>query len=342
MSIVKIKNGAAKRFMNKLHTLYYALQAKVDQLEERLAASHLVLTNIEEAILYIAPMGCITLCNPAMERLLQLSHLVGTLFWNHFDDHFFGFSMRDALYSHTRQRVVIDMEGKEVEVSTCYANGLIVLCRDRTEMRTLEATLHQNERLKLLGEMAATLAHEIRNPLGGIEGFASLLAADLKESSHAAMVASIIEGTRTLNRLVSNVLDYTRQLELHFKECDLLELCRELIPFAGACKVEGISCQRAVDKEYLKLALLNLVKNGIEAAGSVTLRVKSEDIIEVYDEGPGIPPETMKRLFTPFFTTKTKGTGLGLVEAKKVIEAHGGSLRVISDTGTTFTVDLCR
>lgn len=328
--------------MNDLHSLYVELEAKVQRLQQRLEASHLVLTNVDEGILHLNPMGFITLCNPAMETLLNLTDLVDTLFWNHFDDYFFGFSMRDALESHKKQRCFIDMGGHEIEVSASYADGLIILCRDRTEIRKLEAALNQNERLKVLGEMAATLAHEIRNPLGGIEGFASLLAEDLKDSSHSAMVSSIIEGTRTLNSLVSNVLDYTRKIDLHFKECDLLAVCEELLPYSEKCQVSGHSCRRFVDKERLKLALLNLVKNGVEAGGEVEVVVKKEGVIEIRDNGPGIPPEVMDKLFTPFFTTKTKGTGLGLVEAKKVIEAHGGQLNVHSNNGTTFSVNLCR
>ncbi|MCH9611427.1 MAG: hypothetical protein K0U13_02355 [Chlamydiae bacterium] len=328
--------------MSDLHALYTRLEAKVERLQERLEASHLVLTSIEEAILYLNPMGFIILCNPAMERLLNLSDLVDTLFWDHFDDSYFGFSMRDALDSHKRQCLFVELDGREVEISTSYAHGLILLCRDRTEIRKLEAAVGQSNRLKVLGEMAATLAHEIRNPLGGIEGFASLLAQDLKEESHASMVGSILEGTRTLNELVSNVLDYTRNVQLHFTECDLLTLCEELIPYAPELKVSGSSSICAVDRQKLKMALLNLVKNGIEAAGAVSITVLKGGIIEVHDNGPGIAPDLRDKIFTPFFTTKSRGTGLGLVEAKKVIDAHGGKLSVESNSGTTMRVELCR
>ena len=259
--------------MHDLRQLYCKLEAKVQRLQERLEASHLVLTSIDEGILYLNPMGFIIFCNPAMERLLNLTDLQDTLFWDHFDDHYFGFSMRDVLDTHKRQRVLIELDNREVEISTSYANGLILLCRDRTEIRKLEASVNQNERLKILGEMAATLAHEIRNPLGGIEGFASLLAEDLKDESQASMVSSIIEGTRTLNALVTNVLDYTQKVHLHFKECDLLKLCKELVAYAPSCEVVGSSSIRLVDKERLKLALLNIVKNGIEAAGKVKVIV---------------------------------------------------------------------
>ena len=327
--------------MNDLRGLYVELEAKVERLQERLEMSHMILTHIDEGILYLNPMGFISLCNPAMERILNLSDLCGTLFWNHFDDEFFGFSMRDVLDSHKRQRVLIDIDEREVEISVSYANGLILLCRDRTEIRKLENSVQQNERLTVLGEMAATLAHEIRNPLGGIEGFASLLAEDLKGEPQASMVSSIIDGTRTLNALVENVLNYTRKVELHFKECDLLSICEEVAKFAGGpCEVVGSSTSALVDKERLKLALLNLVRNGIEAAGSVKIVVKKDRIIKIEDEGPGIKPSDLEKIFTPFFTTKSKGTGLGLVEAKKVIEAHGGSIQVSSKNGTTFTVTL--
>lgn len=330
--------------MTDLRELYFALEEKVARLSQRLELSHLVLTHIQEGIIYITKERVVSLINPAMERLLSLKkeEVLNRPFCEMFDDSLFGFSMEEALQSQNSQRVLLTLEGREVEVTASFAEGLIVLCKDRTEVARLEKNVRLNERLQLLGEMAATLAHEIRNPLGGIEGFASLLEKDLKEEKQKSMLHSIIEGTQMLNTLVSNVLDFTRTLQLHFKECDLVEIVKETASLInGTYTLESPKSVKAlVDKTRLKSALLNLMRNGLEAANQIKIIVKKEKIIEIIDEGPGMGPDVLERLFTPFFTTKTKGTGLGLVEAQKVILAHGGTINIDSQVGVGTKVTL--
>ncbi|MCP5469097.1 MAG: PAS domain-containing sensor histidine kinase [Chlamydiales bacterium] len=332
--------------MSDLRALFLELESKVQHLSSRLEVSHLVLTSLPEGILYLTPKGEISLINPAMESLLKVKkeRVVETPFWNHFEDSLFGFSMSGALESESQHRVLLSLDEREVEVTASFSDGLIVLIRDRTEMTQLEKSVQRNDRLKELGEMAATLAHEIRNPLGGIEGFASLLADDIQESSHQAMIAHIIEGTRTLNSLVSNILEYTREVRLHFRECDLVDLVKKSAALsAGTCTINAPpSLKISADGERLQLALLNIIRNGLEAAGEVKIIVKKGAIVEIRDEGPGMCEDVKKKIFTPFFTTKTKGTGLGLVEAQKVITAHGGTIEVESEEGkgTTFRVKL--
>ncbi len=224
---------------------------------------------------------------------------------------------------------------------------MLLLLNDRTELKQLETSVQQSDRLKELGEMAATLAHEIRNPLGGIEGFASLLKRELKKPDEQRMIDAILEGSHTLNALVTNVLEYARPLMLHFVPTDLAILLHETTELAKAnghvCKVT-IAKPRitSTDPKRMQLVLLNLIRNAYEAGSAhVEIVLTKNGTIQVKDQGEGIEPEQLKKIFTPIFTTKTTGTGLGLPEACKVMRAHGGHIIVDSKVGkgTCITLD---
>ncbi|MFN0064878.1 MAG: two-component system sensor histidine kinase NtrB [Chlamydiales bacterium] len=335
-----------------LKRLYQKLEEKVADLGARLEESHLILEHISEGILFVTKEGVVSLFNPALERLTAVDRkaILHRPFAHYFDDELFGFSMQNALSSSTHHRSLLTLqtpqEEREVEVSATpiQNRGVAVLVQDRTRLYQLEQMVRHNDRLKDLGEMAATLAHEIRNPLGGIEGFASLLAQEMKESSQSAMIAAIIQGSRALNSLVTNVLDYARPLDLHFQPTDLVAIVREAVSWSGKCKEEYQidSWPISADKERLKLAFLNLLRNAFEVSDEVTVRITKEGIVEIEDRGPGIEKDHLEKIFTPFFTTKTKGTGLGLPEAQKVVQGHGGKIVVesIKGKGTTFRVEL--
>jgi signal transduction histidine kinase len=214
--------------------------------------------------------------------------------------------------------------------------------------------------LKELGEMAAMVAHEIRNPLGGIKGFASLLERDLKQQPELAKMAGyIIEGTDTLNRLVNTILNYSRPIQPRLETTDLVALMHELVEHIQAdpsfnpnihihihAKKQPVAAP--VDPAILKSAILNLLVNSIQAmpqGGQINLNVgkeKGDAIIQVTDTGTGIPEENMEKLFSPFFTTRSDGNGFGLAEVHKVVQAHAGTIEAISalGKGTTFTLKL--
>jgi len=207
--------------------------------------------------------------------------------------------------------------------------------------------LERKNRLAALGEMAAGMAHEIRNPLGAIQLYASLLASDLHHRPESLkLVQKIAGGVRRLENLVTQVLAFTREMTAEFVEKDLAELVDEVIGLA-ADKTGGRNVQIAVhgprpfvvvvDPLLLGQAILNLVRNGIEASGGAgPLRVEygppgagvdcRQFYLTVEDEGAGIPPEIIDRIFNPFFTTRPTGTGLGLAVVHRVVEAHDGSV----------------
>ena len=212
--------------------------------------------------------------------------------------------------------------------------------------------------LAAVGEMAAGLAHEVRNPLGTIHGAVQVIETDPSGSRQREMLEIIREETGRLGRVVGEFLDYARPDAVPRGDLDLNELVRSVLRSAqtGAATarvvVEAKPAGAVVrgNPDQLFRALLNVVRNGLEAAGpegTVTVRTWEEGpafAISVEDDGPGIPEEEVARLCQPFHTTKPGGTGLGLALTHRILEAHGGALRVErrAGGGSVFTLLLPR
>lgn len=347
-----------------------------------------ILGNISQGLLFIDLNGDVTTYNDTAEKIFKTSKesVLFHNFWLNFSDDCFGFSMREALATKSSPHVVFttlknenNSQDKDLEVNTTFVNeegksgkgyyrevavkklqGIIILIRDITDIRKLQLVANRNDRLKELGEMAAMVAHEIRNPLGGIKGFASLLRRDLKDNPEQMQMASyIVEGTDILNRLVTNVLNYSRPLDVRMEAADIItilnELKRHLEADANINDQIKISLVHKRDKLLLKLdpqliktAFLNLLVNAQQAMdnkGEITLSVEEDSpyaIIKIADTGCGIPQENIEQIFSPFFTTKTEGNGFGLAEVHKVIQEHEGTIEVEStiNVGTTFILKL--
>lgn len=224
----------------------------------------------------------------------------------------------------------------------------------RNELSEKNQMLERRNRLAALGEMAAGMAHEIRNPLGGIQLYASLLAKDVADRPGAAeLVKKISGGVRRLEGLVSQVLQFTREMRANLGAADLAEIVTESIGLAGASiagkqielLVDGPQALEVmVDGVLIGQAVLNLVLNAVEAmdaGGRVKVmygppRDGSEArqfFIVVEDSGPGIPARVMDRIFNPFFTTKDSGTGLGLAIVHRIVEAHEGAISASNREG---------
>ena len=219
-----------------------------------------------------------------------------------------------------------------------------------------ESIIERDNRLKM---MLASVAHEIRNPLGGIEIFAGLLSDRLEEKGPAkADAARIIQEVRNLNRIITEFLDFARPKPPVKRVTSLSGLVDEalfpLLPEVeersvhfGAESLEGIYLD--VDPDQIRRALLNLFKNAIQAmesGGRLTVCARQGEDgsveIRIADTGVGIPPEHLDRLFDPFFTTREKGTGLGLAIVKKTVEDNGGEIIVETHAGqgTVFALKL--
>jgi two-component system sensor histidine kinase HydH len=221
----------------------------------------------------------------------------------------------------------------------------------RNELSEKNRQLERRQRLAALGEMAAGMAHEIRNPLGGIQLYASLLARDVdKMPPSLQLVEKISAGVKRLEGLVSQVLHFTREIEAHPVETDLAELMDQTLELAaGRAQSPSLRCRAQgrrpmpvrVDPLLLGQAALNLVINAIEAVGpegTVDVSWTSANpphhfCLCVRDSGPGIPVGLLDRVFNPFFTTKESGTGLGLAIVHRIVEAHDGTIVVTKPPG---------
>ena len=220
---------------------FSAVNKKLEETNERLAnkvqelhvlTSYLdnILSNMAQGLLFVDLGGHITTYNQAAEDILDSprDQVLFQSYAEHFSDHLLGFSMSQALQTVQAPKTTfatlnfVDGKQKELEVVSTFirkqenktyaldfTQGLIILIRDITEFRRLQILANRNDRMQALGEMAAQVAHEIRNPLGGIKGFASLLQRDLKElPEQLRLTEYIIEGANTLDRLVTQVLNY--------------------------------------------------------------------------------------------------------------------------------------
>ncbi len=246
--------------------------------------------------------------------------------------------------------------GDEVQL----LRGLAGQCAVVVENSVAHTRIRERDRLAALGEMAAGLAHEIRNPLGGIKGAAQFLEGGIGgDATQREFLGIIIEEVGRLDRVVSSFLEYARPyrgnpgpLDVNHALERTAQLLRGDLPSGVELKMDlGPNLVPVrIDAEHLRQAVLNLVRNSVEAmqgSGVVTVRTvprRGTEGVEIHvrDTGPGIDPEVRKNLFIPFFTTKTQGTGLGLAISQRVIEASGGRIvvRASDATGSTFVITL--
>ena len=215
----------------------------------------------------------------------------------------------------------------------------------------IEEQLRRSEKLSTLGEMAAILAHEIRNPLGSIRGTAEILKDDYKpgDPKHEFIEIQIKE-TERLNRVVEDFLRMARPQPSDMRPCPVQEELETIVTLlandAKERKIKLVLQPPAApviikaDGEKLRQAFLNIIINALQATpsgGSVIISTTTYQTglceIQFRDTGPGIDAESLSRMFEPFFTTKPDGTGLGLAITKKIIESHGGTMVVESEVG---------
>lgn len=225
-----------------------------------------------------------------------------------------------------------------------WAIGLLL---DRALVRhlSLRSEMERRERLALIGRMTATLAHEIRNALGGVKGYTQWAVEKLPAGAPArAELATALEGTTRIEELVNELLLYSREERYEPEAVDVEALLRDAaggaFPWRGELSLEAEAGLRATaDREKLARVLANGIRNAVEAmadGGRLALSARRDGRwceIRIEDTGPGIPADEIPRLFTPFHTTKADGTGLGLAYSRKVVEGMGGSIMLANRPG---------
>lgn len=229
--------------------------------------------------------------------------------------------------------------------------GEVLLIRDLTTVKRLEKELRRSERLAALGKMAAGVAHELRNPLSSIKGLAVVLKSNFSHASKEAETADIlVKEVERLNRSIGELLDYAKPAQLKRERAFVTEIIEKTVSLVQVdaqsfgitlrLEMDNDPPQVMLDKDKMNQVFLNLFLNAIQAMedGGELLVATEHDarkiIITVRDNGVGIVPENLGRVFDPYFTTKNDGTGLGLAMSAKIVEEHGGWMELSSVAGS--------
>lgn len=345
----------------RMETAYHALKERVEQLDEELAAKNhelavasdylgSLLESISDGVIAVDKSERVTHFNRAAAAILGFAaqEVIGRPFAEVFERSFRNPLEAGAtrLKAKSGRHVAVNERDSPIADAQGRRLGTVKTFQDLSELHALREQVRQVDRLAAVGEMAASVAHEIRNPLGGIRGFAAFLRQDTPENDpRKRWVEKIDEGAKSLERVVNELLEYTRPVEIDLKPV----VCRELVEAALAYweAPEGVSTELTAeelkvwaDAGKIRQVLLNILMNAGQSFGGGTgtiriavLECSDAVVIEIADSGCGIEAEDLKRIFSPFFTTKEKGTGLGLAVCQKIVEGHGGRIEVNSTPG---------
>ena len=260
----------------------------------------------------------------------------------------------------------LSVRGGPVETQEEGRVGSIMILRDLSDRKHLEDELRRREKMVAIGTLAAGVAHEIRNPLSSIKGYATYFGARFPDDSEDREAARVMVGeVERLNRVISDLIELARPTSIMRRPTDFTALIEDIIRLLRQ-NAESRNVHIRLDTpeprsqtspdlpsidadpDRLRQALLNLCLNALDAmpdGGELTLSLQAGDshlIVEAHDTGIGIPPENLTTIFDPYFTTKGHGTGLGLATVHKIIEAHGGHIMAMSTpgNGSTFRIFL--
>jgi PAS domain S-box-containing protein len=392
--------AAFSRIINSLQRKYLELQEEFQRQNDQLADANTRLVELSEAnlaateflnsilnslsagVVAVDSKGVVTHCNPAAARILgvPVREVVGRAY----GDFLAGDGPEEAnavkaaetgceVSSVEKKITLPDGRTAQVSVSTSVLRdreqrsaGAVEVFHDITKMKRLEQELARLNTLAALGEMAATVAHEVRNPLSGIAGFAALLERDLDEHDpHRKTVRKIIRGVEALNQTVATLLNYTRFKEISRTEVRYVDFLRKTVERfrtdsmgkEGGVSIEvkepdarSAGVQLELDVVLMRQVIFNILDNAVQVmdgSGTITLEVRrleparavkqfgdkvflgsDETIVEtiISDRGPGIHDHDLERIFAPFFSTRPGGNGLGLAVVWKIMKAHGGEV----------------
>jgi PAS domain S-box-containing protein len=375
-SITLVERGAAQFFINLLTSNQMWVACKVDLLHTQ-SMLKTIIDQMEQEILFLDSEGLVVGMNQTVLNRSGLPKrvLIGRHYCDIFtrsnegeceewDDPFIK-TMRTRAPAETTTSMV-DSDGR-VQYYRVYTspvadedgsvNHVVAVRRDITQRRAMENRLQQAERLASIGELSTYMAHEIRNPLFSISGFTNSLMRDKEVGDKAReKLAIILDESRRLDEVLRSLLNFTRPTEAQVAEVDLNEVVRATmdvmqLPCSNQSVVAHVSLDDGMAKvqanpDLIKQCLINLIKNALEAmetGGKMYVTTSmSQDMamLAVEDTGVGIPLDIRDKIFSPFFSTKDKGVGLGLAQIHKIVGELGGRVDLVSMQGVGTKVTL--
>jgi signal transduction histidine kinase len=352
---------------------YRHLQQRVTDLDQELATKNLqlalttdylsnLLESISDGVIAVDTGEMITRFNRAASSVLgfEAHEVVGRPFPSVFGRSFAAPALPGAMELQARSGRRVPVGEKDSVIADRDGNrlGYVKTFQDLSELSALREQVRQIDRLAAIGEMAATVAHEIRNPLGGIRGFATFLAQDTPEDDpRHRLVQKILMGTSSLEKVVSGLLEYTRPVELKLAPTSCAAIAQaalrymEYDPSRITIFTEvDLDLRILADADKIRQVLMNLLMNAVQAiSGRGEIRVSAEadgNLVHlvVQDTGCGMREDELKQIFSPFYTTKEKGTGLGMAVSQKIVDGHGGVMSAHSEPGkgTRIAIQLSR
>ncbi|WP_263381717.1 sensor histidine kinase [Granulicella arctica] len=361
------------RRMRTTEAEYTALQSNLNQMLDTLRDGVLLFTAdrravmVSDAVAHLIDRRDEILVGKLLEDIFSLDSPLGTAALTAFISE-----------SKTTAETVTLEDGRRIQLSMNRIHdasgrgeaGALITLRDMESAEKLEQELEVSRRLVAIGRLTAGVGHEVKNPINAmvlhLELLRSKLAGDNGDAARGAQRhVDILAGEmQRLDRVVQTLADFTRPMELHLGEYDLRRLIATVVELTGTEMSENgvqieikaaVPLTVCVDNDLIRQALLNLLLNAMQAmprGGLIRIEARREGqnaVIEVIDEGEGISPELLPRIFDLYFTTKTMGSGIGLAMTYRILQMHGGALEVRSSTnprpdslsaGTTFTLRL--
>jgi len=347
------------------------LSEKTVDLEKLRSLSDVVFESMTSGIAVLNERGKIRSMNSSAVHMLELPEHAGkgTLI----SDIFPGIPLENLLEKSPEkglnrwESVFTDESGQERTIGLSISplkepeRGYVVIFTDLTELREMENKLRVTEKLSAIGRMAASIAHEVRNPLASMSGSIQMLKKDLDLGSEDLKLMDIVlKETERLNVLVGDFLAYARPPSPRFEDVDLREVILDAVKLLKntalgpeitlSTELPDELAVLSIDRSQMHQVIMNLVKNSseaIERRGSITIALNKvsdnsdeRTVLSVSDDGPGIPGEVLPRIFEPFITSKVDGTGLGLAIVYQLVQIHKGTVDIQTQDGLGTTVSI--
>jgi signal transduction histidine kinase len=346
-------NSVSSTLMQYYQTLEDKVKVLTEEVEQKKQLLDSILDSIDVGVIFFDKDGVIRLMNKAAEGLLGTDS--GTIVGG------------TSLHAEINDEMVVPEKGNPFHALVSSSEvrggsdgstiGKVLIFKDITRLKRLEAENERNRRLSAMGELVMKIAHEIRNPLGSIELFANLLATDLKGTEQVDYARRISNSVRSLVNTLDNMLRFSGEIRPKMEFSCVNDIVRETCDeFREVLAGGGIEFNLSddvehslyLDKGLMRQALINILLNAVHAmpeGGTIRVSIAQgkglDDVrISIKDHGPGMNEETRARLFEPFFSTKDRGTGLGMSITLGIITAHKGRIDVDSfpGKGTEFII----